>query len=103
MYGNTCTCTSNISSSYFQFGQTVAHRAAVLGCVMSVSVLIRFGAKFDVKDKSGRSALDLARLLSNRQCYEIASGKQKPLEVTETPSSNRGAYEYSVHEFLSSC
>ena len=77
-----------------QFGQTVAHRAAILGCVMSVSVLFRFGANFDVKDKTGHSARDLARLLSNCQCYEIASGNQPPLEVTETPPSSRGMFKY---------
>ena len=74
----------------FQYGQTVAHRAAILGCVMSVSVLVQSGADFDLKDNAGNSALELARMLCNRQCYDIASKMQPPLALPKTPLSVRG-------------
>ena len=63
-------------------------------------MLVRFGADFNAKDKDGRSALDLAKLLSNRQCYEIASGKKSPLPTPETPPSMRGKNHTGVHYTL---
>ena len=64
-------------------------------------MLVQSGADFNAKDKDGRSALDLAKLLSNRQCYEIASGKKSPLPTPETPPSMRGRnlciYMYTIH------
>ena len=81
----------------------MAHRAAILGCVISVSVLIQSGADFTLKDQGGRSALDLARLLNNQQCYEIAAKKKSPLPVTDTPPPARGAvcmYLYMHDNFI---
>ena len=57
---------------------------------MSVSILVHFEADFNAKDKDGCSAVDLARLLGNRQCYEIASKKKEPLPKPESPFIGRG-------------
>ena len=57
---------------------------------MSVSILVHSDADFNVKDKDGRSAIDLARLLGNRQCYDIASKKKDPLPKPESPFIARG-------------
>ena len=79
-----------------QFKQTVAHRAAVLGCDVSVSVLVHFNVDFNAKDKDGRSAVDLARLLSNKQCYEIATKKKNPLPKPESPFLGRSKYRVQI-------
>ena len=74
----------------FQFGRTAAHRAAILGCVMSVSVLLKSGANFRLKDDDGHTPLDLASRLSHEECLNIAKGTKPPLDVPRTPRSNRG-------------
>ena len=81
----------HVSISFLlQFGQTAAHRAAILGCVMSVSVLVKSGANFDLKDNAGHTPLDLAKLLSHKECLDIAIQAKAPLELPHTPRSARG-------------
>ena len=59
--------------TYTQHGHTPAHRAVILGCPNSVSVLLTHGADFSITDSKGRSALKLAELLNNIQCHRNAT------------------------------
>ena len=57
---------------------------------MSVSVLVKSGANFRLKDNAGHTPLDLAKLLSHQECYNIAIRSKPPLELPHTPHSARG-------------
>ena len=61
-----------------------------MGHVMSISVLVRSGADFRLEDNAGHTPLNLAKLLSHEECFNIAAGKKPPLELPHTPRSARG-------------
>ena len=101
----TCTkyrfsCVFSNKHTRAQFGQTPAHRAAILGCVMSISTIIQFveDAIFKVKDNTGHTAIDLAEFLGNRECQQIANGKKPPKPLPRTPPTHRGTLDIQPHK-----
>ena len=72
-----------------QYGQTAAHRACILGCPTSLSVLSHYKTNLLLQDKAGYTPVDLARLLGNRECYDIGCGKNNLNPLPPSPPSNR--------------
>ena len=85
MYMHTCTHAHMHTHTYTthththtQYGHTPAHRAAALGCPVSISALLQHGADFKALDNSGHSALEIAKLLNNTRCHRIATREESP-------------------------
>ena len=71
-----------------------------MGCVMSVSVLVKSGADFRLEDNAGHTPLNLAKLLSHEECLNIAAGNKPPLELPHTPCTTRGK-KGQLHIYIS--
>ena len=71
-----------------RYGRTLLHKAVIMGKSKVVDLLITKGADINAKDKSGKSALDLATICGHKDVAELLrkrgiAGAVKPaLEVT---------------------
>lgn len=69
-------------------GRTLLHKAAIMGKANVVNLLIAKGADINVKDKQGKTSLDLAELCDHKAAADLLTAKgaeipaKTPLEVT---------------------